>query len=221
MSALTIIVAATPSNGIGLAGTLPWRLPRELKYFAAVTSHAPTGYHNAVIMGRNTWESIPPRFRPLPGRLNVVVTRTQGYDLGVTDPAKAELAVTASSLEDALNRLKSPGLPKPVHRGFIIGGAQLYNETLKLAPSSPASYTSDDPGKTALEAYVDRILLTRVFSPDFECDVFMPEFEVGGGEDGWKQASYDELKEWTGVEVAEGVQEEKGCRYEFQMFTRS
>ena len=48
----------------------------------------------------------------------------------------------------------------------------------------------------------------------------MPGFEVGEGESGWKQASYEELKEWTGVEVAEGVQEEKGCRYEFQMFTR-
>jgi dihydrofolate reductase len=83
MSALTIIVAATPTNGIGLAGTLPWRLPKELKYFASVTSQAPQGQQNAVIMGRNTWESIPKRFRPLPGRLNVVVTRREGYDLGV------------------------------------------------------------------------------------------------------------------------------------------
>jgi dihydrofolate reductase len=149
--------------------------------------------------------------------------------LDSTDPAKAELAVTASSLEDALNRFKSPGLSKPVHRGFVIGGAQLYSETLKLSRTSPASSSSasttplteeSETVKSGLEAHVDRILLTRVFSPTFECDVFMPEFEVEDGEKGWKQSSHGELEAWTGVEVAEGVQEENGCRYEFQMFAR-
>ncbi|TEB35069.1 hypothetical protein FA13DRAFT_1728871, partial [Coprinellus micaceus] len=125
MSALTIIVAATPSNGIGLAGGLPWRLPKELKYFAATS------------------------------------------------------IVTASDLGEALNRLKSQGLSKPVHRAVSsLEVAQLYRETLKLP-----------------KAYVDRILLTRVFSPEFECDTFMPEFKVdselgGAGKeevDGWKR----------------------------------
>jgi len=83
MPSLTIIVAATASNGIGLLGKLPWRLPKEIKYFAQVTSHAPEGLQNAVIMGRNTWESIPKKFRPLPGRLNVVITTRKDYELYV------------------------------------------------------------------------------------------------------------------------------------------
>lgn len=83
MSRLTIIVAATVSNGIGKNGTLPWHLPKDLKYFAQATSTAPEGMQNAVIMGRNTWESIPVKYRPLKGRLNVVVSRDSQYNLYV------------------------------------------------------------------------------------------------------------------------------------------
>ena len=71
---LTLIVAATVSNGIGHNGGLPWKLSREMAYFKRVTSAAPSGKHNLVLMGRNTWESIPTKFRPLVGRLNVVLS---------------------------------------------------------------------------------------------------------------------------------------------------
>jgi len=74
MSRLTLIVAATKANGIGQDSRLPWHLPREMAYFARVTSAAPEGYMNAVIMGRNTWESIPRKFRPLPKRMNIVIS---------------------------------------------------------------------------------------------------------------------------------------------------
>jgi dihydrofolate reductase len=84
MSRLTIIVAATKSNGIGSNSRLPWRLPREIKYFAQVTSNAPDEKQNVVIMGRNTWESIPKKFRPLPKRMNVVISRNHEYDLYAT-----------------------------------------------------------------------------------------------------------------------------------------
>ena len=91
MSRVTLIVAATTNNGIGHAGKLPWRLPQEMQYFAKVTSGKDTAQDvggeknkkNAVIMGRATWESIPQRFRPLPGRLNVVVSRQAEYNLCV------------------------------------------------------------------------------------------------------------------------------------------
>jgi dihydrofolate reductase len=86
---LTLIVACSPANGIGKAGGLPWRLKREMAYFKKVTmtpgAIASNGssstsdsqpYKNAVIMGRNTWESIPPKFRPLAGRINLVISRT-------------------------------------------------------------------------------------------------------------------------------------------------
>ena len=83
MSRLTLIVAATSTNGIGKGGQLPWRLPKEMAYFAKVTSTAPEGKTNAVIMGRNTWESIPPKFQPLQRRANIVVSRNKDLDLYV------------------------------------------------------------------------------------------------------------------------------------------
>jgi dihydrofolate reductase len=81
MSPLTIIVAATKSNGIGQKSLLPWRLPKEMAYFARVTSAAPNGKMNSVIMGRKSWESIPKKYRPLKERVNVVVSRNDGYML--------------------------------------------------------------------------------------------------------------------------------------------
>ena len=83
MHRLTIIVAATKQNGIGQNSTLPWRIPKEMKYFARATSAAPDGKLNAVVMGRNTWESIPKRHRPLPNRVNLVTSRNKDYELSV------------------------------------------------------------------------------------------------------------------------------------------
>lgn len=217
MSRLTIIVAATKSNGIGLNGQLPWRLPKEIKYFAQVTSNAPEGTQNAVIMGRNTWESIPKKFRPLPNRLNVVITSNPDYALGVAEDATTP-SVTATSLESALEQLKNPSLTKSVHQSFIIGGAHLYRETLKLPSPSPSS-----DSESSAPPYVDRVLLTRIISPEFDCDVFMPDFSSGAegqASSTWVKASHADLQEWVGVDVAEGVQEEKGVQYEFQMWTR-
>ena len=84
---LTLIVAATSTNGIGVLASLPWRLSKEMAYFAKVTKAvANTGAMNAVIMGRKSWESIPPKYRPLAGRVNVVVSRQSAYDVCVSDP---------------------------------------------------------------------------------------------------------------------------------------
>ena len=82
---LTLIVACTSSHGIGKGGKLPWRLAKEMAYFAKVTTSVPSSSsspasvtpqikRNAVIMGRNTWDSIPKKFRPLKDRVNIVVT---------------------------------------------------------------------------------------------------------------------------------------------------
>jgi hypothetical protein len=74
-----VVVAATVTGGIGLGGKLPWSLPTDMAAFKRITTTLPAGaaagVRNAVIMGRRTWLSIPPRFRPLPGRLNVVLSR--------------------------------------------------------------------------------------------------------------------------------------------------
>ena len=71
---MAMIVAATSQNGIGCKGGLPWRLPREMRYFADATAGS------AVVMGRKTWEGIPLKFRPLKGRVNVVVSRSSTVD---------------------------------------------------------------------------------------------------------------------------------------------
>ncbi|MBI4941281.1 MAG: dihydrofolate reductase [Actinobacteria bacterium] len=98
------LVWAQSTNGvIGVAGTLPWHLPEDLKHFSRLT----TG--SVVVMGRRTWESLPPRFRPLPGRTNVVLTRSPGYD--------APGAEVVGSVDEALARHPEP---------WVIGGAEVY-----------------------------------------------------------------------------------------------
>jgi dihydrofolate reductase/thymidylate synthase len=73
-----IVVAASVNGGIGLAGQLPWQLPQEMARFKALTLKTANDDHsNAVIMGRRTYESIPAKFRPLKGRVNIVLSRDQ------------------------------------------------------------------------------------------------------------------------------------------------
>jgi dihydrofolate reductase len=115
----------------------------------------------------------------------------------------------ASSLPESLTGLRQTSTN--LHKTFVIGGASLYTESLLLSPSDPA--------------FVDRILLTRILSPAFEnCDVFMPEFQsvndASGDREPWKRSSHQDLQDWVGFSVPEGVQEEKGIQYEFQMWTR-
>ncbi|OTA60411.1 dihydrofolate reductase [Hypoxylon sp. EC38] len=202
---LTLIVAATRNMGIGRNGTLPWTgLKKEMAYFARVTKRlepTTTASMNAVIMGRKTWDSIPPKFRPLKGRLNIVVSRSHSSPKRQVDTGlpTEEGPVRVGSLEQALEHLKSAG---KVGRAFVIGGAQIYGAALELKEAK-------------------RVLLTRVLSPDFECDTFFP---LDLGEDspksGWVKKSKDELDTWTGETVPEGVQEENGTQYEFQMWER-
>ena len=85
---LHLIYARARNGVIGKDNRLPWHLPEDLAHFKRQTLGAP------VIMGRLTWDSLPPRFRPLPGRINVVITRQTGW--------QAEGAQVAHSLEQAL-----------------------------------------------------------------------------------------------------------------------
>ncbi|KAH7910932.1 dihydrofolate reductase [Hygrophoropsis aurantiaca] len=206
MSSFTIIVAATRTNGIGQNGRLPWRLPKEIAYFARVTSTAPEGSMNAVIMGRNTWESIPQKFRPLPRRINIVISGNQEYPL----PSDASSPCYLHNELDSALRWTG-GVEKTIHRRFIIGGALLYSECLSPKLLSPSSTPP-----------VNRILLTRIIEPAFEeCDVYMPDFLADGGEQPqWTRASHQELEDWVGGAVPTGLQVENGVTYEFQMWVR-
>jgi dihydrofolate reductase/thymidylate synthase len=73
----SVVVAASKDWGIGKDGGIPWRLPGDMAYFREVTmATTDPEKHNAVVMGRRTWDSIPAKFRPLKGRTNIVLTRT-------------------------------------------------------------------------------------------------------------------------------------------------
>lgn len=111
---LTVIAAVARNGVIGIDNALPWRLPEDLQHFKALT------LGHAVIMGRKTWESLPPKFRPLPGRHNIVVTRDAHY--------RADGASVAHSLDEAV-MVAASGDVTP----FVIGGAELYRQALPLA----------------------------------------------------------------------------------------
>ena len=110
---LGMIWAEARDGAIGRDGDMPWHLPEDLAHFKRVTHGAP------VIMGRRTWESLPERFRPLPGRENIVVTRDAGY--------AADGASVAASVDDAL------ALAGDVAMAWILGGGQLYRAAEPLA----------------------------------------------------------------------------------------
>ena len=112
------LISAVARNGvIGRGGALPWHLAADMQHFRELTRECP------VVMGRRTWDSLPPRYRPLPGRSNIVVTRRAGWS--------ADGAQAAPSLAAAL-RLAQLRLGAS-RRVYVIGGAQLYREALPQA----------------------------------------------------------------------------------------
>jgi len=115
-----IIVAADQNRGIGKNNQLPWRIPTDLKYFRDLTSGTPVPeVRNAVIMGRKTWESIPPSYRPLKDRVNVILTRNGDYTL-------PDGVWKADSLDAALALLSD----RTIDRVFVIGGAEIYGQAM-------------------------------------------------------------------------------------------
>ncbi len=110
---LGLIYARAQNGIIGKNNQLPWRLPEDLAHFKRTTLGSP------VIMGRKTWDSIPPRFRPLPGRANIVITRDSQWN--------AEGAVRANDLVSAIAAAGDSD------NAWVIGGAQIYALALPQA----------------------------------------------------------------------------------------
>lgn len=110
---LHLIYARSRNNVIGLKGEMPWHLPEDLAHFKRTTLGQP------VVMGRVTWESIPAKFRPLPGRRNVVVSRQADY--------AAPGAEVVPSVQAALDLFAADQVV------WIMGGAQIYAQALPLA----------------------------------------------------------------------------------------
>lgn len=112
---LSLIVAVAKNGVIGREGGLPWRLSTDMKRFKAITMGKP------VIMGRKTWESLG---RPLPGRLNIVISRNSDY--------QAEGAVTVTSLDEAIAEAKARS-DDDCAEICIIGGGEIYRQTMTRA----------------------------------------------------------------------------------------
>ena len=110
---VNLIYARSANGVIGNNNALPWHLPEDMAHFKRLTTGWP------VIMGRKTWDSLPPRFRPLPGRSNVVVTRQTQW--------AAQGALVAASMPDALT------LCEASKQVWVIGGAQIYQQAEPFA----------------------------------------------------------------------------------------
>lgn len=124
-----VLIAAVARNGvIGLGGQVPWHLSADMAHFRILTLGCP------VIMGRRTWDSLPPRFRPLPGRTNIVVTRNASWS--------AAGAIAVPTLDEALIRARQ--LCPSGHRIFVAGGAQLYAQAMPLADELELTEVHDD-----------------------------------------------------------------------------
>ncbi|KAL5003376.1 dihydrofolate reductase-like domain-containing protein [Aspergillus recurvatus] len=268
---LTLVVATTPVPlpspshgsrlGIGLNGTLPWpRIKTDMSFFARVTARPPSTptstpnkpLTNALIMGRKTYDSIPPKLRPLGKRLNVVISRDpdgsvaervkndlesklgrerevaeakektkQQAEIQVDDKKTGEESISAVAgaavavppategktgafvergLEEALRLLDDAaggGDGERVGNVYVIGGAEIYNASLRLGSRSESG--SGPESKRTI-----RIVMTDVEKLDgsgFECDTFFPVDgeELNSGK--WRKVSPVEVTEWVGEEV--------------------
>ncbi len=121
MRNFSVIVACSLNGGIGNDNTIPWFIPDDLKYFRYITSTCPVGHSNVVIMGKNTWLSLP--HKPLPNRINIIISSTLTIEPEFND----KNIFVVKSLDDALQL--STNL-HDIHNIFVIGGSQVYNEAL-------------------------------------------------------------------------------------------
>ena len=112
---ISIIVAVAENNVIGKDNSLIWHLPADMKFFKEKT----TGH--CIITGRKNYESIPEKFRPLPGRTNIIITRQKDYNAPGT--------IVVKSIQDAIEKAIQTG-DKEI---FIIGGGEIFKQSLHLA----------------------------------------------------------------------------------------
>ncbi|KAH8358680.1 hypothetical protein KR093_001703 [Drosophila rubida] len=145
-----LIVAVCDSFGIGLKGGMPWHIKSELKYFSRTTKHVSDPCkRNVAIMGRKTYFGIPESKRPLPDRLNIVLSTTLTPDDLPSD------VILCRDLESAMQEIEDGDIRDNIENVWIVGGSGVYAEAIK----SPRCH---------------RLYLTQI-QGDFECDTFFPE----------------------------------------------
>jgi dihydrofolate reductase len=151
MKDVGIIVAATTNGGIGYKNSLPWHIPEELKLFRKITTTVENDKKcNCIIMGKNTWHSLPNK--PLKNRVNIIITSNE-YKKMKKELDNGDNIIVVRDLQDAINHLNRTD---SIENGFIIGGAQLYND--------------------CLEKNLDKIkyvYMSLIFDKNYECDKFI------------------------------------------------
>ena len=135
---IALVVARARNGVIGRDGDLPWKLRSDLQRFKAVTMGKPC------LMGRATWESLP--LRPLPGRLNLVLSR----DLSYEEQGKAKGAVVCASLGDAIDIARETAEEDGVDEICVIGGTALFEATLPRAKRLYITEVEAEPKGDAL-----------------------------------------------------------------------
>ncbi|XP_075480286.1 bifunctional dihydrofolate reductase-thymidylate synthase 1 isoform X3 [Primulina tabacum] len=164
-----VVVAATRDMGIGKDGKLPWRLPADLKFFKEITMEtSDPGRKNAVVMGRKTWESIPSQFRPLPGRLNIVLTRSASSGV-----ATNESVITCDSVSSSLELLAKPPYCSLIEKVFLIGGGQILKDALN-APECEAIHITE-------------------IRTSIQCDTFIPPINMSVYQPWYSSSPFEEL----------------------------
>lgn len=142
----SIIVAADKNNGIGLNNQLPWKLKGDMQFFKNTTTKTTfPDETNVVIMGRKTYDSIPQKFRPLPNRKNIVISRNKSLNYN-------DGSIVLGSLESAFDYISGLN-PTSVDKVFVIGGAEIYKEAFKRSD-------------------LQEVFLTRV-NHVYDCDTFI------------------------------------------------
>ena len=131
INGIGLVWAQTTAGVIGKDGDMPWHLPEDLKHFTKLTAGHP------VIMGRKTWLSFPARYRPLPGRTNIVITRQENW--GSTP--EAEGAVVVKSLDDAL--LESQFAPGG-GTVWILGGGEIFAQSVDIADVAVVTFIDSE-----------------------------------------------------------------------------
>jgi len=154
MQRFTIVVAHDEARGIGKANGLSWRLKEDMKHFRELTTEG--SELNTVIMGRKTWDSIPPKFRPLPNRINIVLSRS-GVNFSGTTPA--------ANLDEALQW--------PAGKAFVIGGGEVYAMAVEHPQCSELIITK-----------VSGVYTCDVFFPPYEHRFKLDSVLKTGSEDG-------------------------------------
>lgn len=157
MKRLDLVVAVSPNFGIGKNGTIPWRIKTDMDYFKLITTSTDgKGKMNACIMGKNTYLSIPEKFRPLPNRINFVLSRSTEFKEKME--VEAPGVYVMSDFEKVVELINNdPYLKGYVDTIFAIGGTEVYRK--------------------AMEFGCDKMYITEILSPKIECDTFLPAID--------------------------------------------